>query len=77
MPIWSEILAELSKPRDEGPDPDFDRVRRKYLAELYRYTGTAVIIQTSVSLFKNSEWKALSSKLRTKPSLGTGLGLAP
>ena len=77
MPIWSEILAELSKTRDDGPDPDFDRVQRKYLAELYWYTGTAVIIQASISLFKNSEWKALSFKLCTMPSLGTGRGLAP
>ena len=77
MPIWSELLAELSKTRDDGLDPDFDWVRRKYLAELYRYTGIAVIIQASVSLFKNSEWKALGSKLHTEPNLGTGRGLAP
>ena len=43
MPIWSEILAELSSRQP----PDFDGVRRKYLVELHRHTGRNVILYAS------------------------------
>ena len=38
MPIWSEILAELADTQVQGRAPDFDSVRRRYLAELYRHS---------------------------------------
>lgn len=44
MPIWSEILREIQlTPLDDG-SPDLDQVRRKYLAELHRNSGNAVIL---------------------------------
>ena len=47
MPIWSEILAELGRTQVQGSPPDFDRVRRKYLLELYHHTGRSVILYAS------------------------------
>lgn len=47
MPIWSEILGELAATQQEGHPPDFDGVRRKYLAGLYRYSGRNVILYAS------------------------------
>ena len=47
MPIWSEILAELASTQEQGNPPDFDGVRRKYLAETYRHTGRNVILYAS------------------------------
>ena len=61
MPIWSEILAELDATRDQGGDPDFDRVRRKYLAELHRHTGTAIILYASGWLQKTEAPPSLLS----------------
>ena len=43
MPIWSEILAELSEKRP----PDFDGVRRKYLVNLHSHTQRNVILYAS------------------------------
>ena len=43
MPIWSEILAELGS----AQPPDFDGVRRKYLAALYRHTGRNTVLYAS------------------------------
>ena len=43
MPIWSEILAELT-PQVAGTPPDFDGVRRKYLLELHQHTQRDVIL---------------------------------
>ena len=43
MPIWSEILAELTSRQP----PDFDGVRRKYVAELHGHTGRNVILYAS------------------------------
>lgn len=63
MPIWSEILTELSEtatPERNG-HPDFDKVRRKYLAELHRHTGTAVILYASGWLQKPEVPPALIS----------------
>ena len=47
MPIWSEILGELSKTRQGNDMPDFDGVRRKYLAKLHRHSGRNVILYAS------------------------------
>lgn len=46
MPIWSEILKELTPPKPNTP-PDFDGVRRKYLQLLNNYTKRAVILYAS------------------------------
>ena len=47
MPIWSEILAELAAPSQQGAAPDFDGIRRKYLLQLHRHTGRNVILYAS------------------------------
>ena len=47
MPIWSEILAELARTQEQGRPPDFDGVRRKYLAELHRHSQRNVILYAS------------------------------
>lgn len=44
MPIWSEILAELASTREQGSPPDFDGVRRKYLAATHQHTGRNIIL---------------------------------
>ena len=46
MPIWSEILAELT-PKVQGKPPDYDGVRRKYLKQLNEYTGRDLILYAS------------------------------
>lgn len=46
MPIWSEILKELQN-REDGLPPDFDGVRRKYLAALHAHTKRNVILYAS------------------------------
>lgn len=49
MPTWGQILDELGLPdnRTSQGAPDFDRVRRKYLAALHGVTGRAVILYAS------------------------------
>ena len=47
MPIWSEILAELASTQENGNPPDFDGVRRKYLAEMHPHTRRNVILYAS------------------------------
>ena len=47
MPIWSEILAELADNQSKGLPPDFDKVRRKYLAELYKHSARNCILYAS------------------------------
>lgn len=47
MPIWSEILAELAETQPPGRSPDFDAVRRKYLAGLHQHSGRNVILYAS------------------------------
>lgn len=42
MPTWSGILDELTKIKDDPAR--FDKTRRKYLKELYDYTGRNVIL---------------------------------
>jgi hypothetical protein len=45
---WGEILKELSRTQNpQGTGPDFDVVRRKYLAELSHLTGRATILYAS------------------------------
>jgi hypothetical protein len=45
MPTWGEILAELQQSaQSRGDTPDFDGIRRKYLARLHQLTGRDVII---------------------------------
>lgn len=43
MPTWSEILEEL-KPRAKGEQPQFDAVRKKYLARVHQLTGRNIIL---------------------------------
>lgn len=43
MPTWGELLAELSATNP----PDFDGVRRRYLAQAREKTGRAVILYAS------------------------------
>ena len=57
MPIWSEILDELT----QGPPPDFDGVRRKYLLELHRHSGRGVILYASGWIQKTDAPPALTS----------------
>lgn len=47
MPLWSEILAELSRSAAQGSLPDFDGVRRRYLAALHRHTERDVVLYAS------------------------------
>lgn len=47
MPIWSEILRELGQTAAQGDAPDFDGVRRRYLAELHRHTRRNVVLYAS------------------------------
>lgn len=49
MPTWGEILEELrAQPAvQQGGQPDFDSVRRKYLAKLHELTGRPVIVYYS------------------------------
>ena len=47
MPLWSGILAELSQSAAQGSPPDFDGVRRRYLADLYRHTDRDVVLYAS------------------------------
>ena len=61
MPIWSEILAELASTQEQGHPPDFDSVRRKYLAELHLHTQRNVILYASGWLQKNEVPPALVS----------------
>ena len=54
MPIWSEILRELNETTAGGTGPDFDGVRRKYLAALNRHTGRNVVLYASGWLQKDA-----------------------
>ncbi len=47
MPIWSEILAELLETKNQNHSPDFDGVRRKYLAKLYQHSNRSCILYAS------------------------------
>jgi len=48
MPTWGEILQQLKASADQrGGSPDFDGIRRQYLARLATYTGRDTIIYYS------------------------------
>ena len=47
MPLWSGILAELSRSAAQGSPTDFDGVRRRYLADLHRHTERDVVLYAS------------------------------
>ena len=47
MPLWSDILAELKQSAPQGSPPDFDGVRRRYLAALHRHTDRNVVLYAS------------------------------
>ncbi len=51
MPTWGEIENEIMQTVVNGT-PDFDGVRRKYLAQLYKYTGNPVILYSTAYLEK-------------------------
>ena len=56
MATWGDILSELKDPqnlRDDGT-PDSDKVRRKYLAALYKLTRRPVIVYSSGWLDKET-----------------------
>ena len=55
MPIWSEILAELMQSRRGNAPPDFDRIRRKYLAQINEYTGRDIVLYASAWLQKENQ----------------------
>ena len=57
MPIWSEILREINA----SETPDFDGVRRKYLAALYEHTNRNVILYASGWLQQDHAPSAVSS----------------
>ena len=61
MPIWSEILSELARTQEQGGPPDFDGVRRKYLAELHRHSGRSIILYASGWLQKGEAPPAVVS----------------
>lgn len=53
MPTWSGILKELGKTTDGISPPDFDLVRRKYMAALRHHTGRSTILYASGWLQKD------------------------
>ena len=44
MPTWSGILEELKQSQVKGQPPQFDAVRRKYIASVFKHTGREVIL---------------------------------
>jgi hypothetical protein len=56
MPAWAEIVAELNRPENRQPNglPDFDKVRRRYLAALAHKTGRATIVYSAGFLDKDA-----------------------
>ena len=54
MPIWSGILGELNQTAAQGASPDFDGVRRRYLAALQAHTGRNVVLYASAWLQKEA-----------------------
>lgn len=47
MPTWSGILEELNTSRVDNQAPDFDGVRRKYLASVAHHTSRSLILYAS------------------------------
>lgn len=54
MPTWGQILSEWSAPENRLPNgqPNTDRVRRKYLAQMAALTGRPVILYATSFLDK-------------------------
>jgi len=54
MPTWGEIVDEVNQAENRLPDgrPDFDKVRRRYLAALAQKTGRATIVYSTAFLDK-------------------------
>ena len=50
MPTWGKILAELNRSSTPAGTPDYDGVRRKYLAQLHNLTGRATILYATAWL---------------------------
>ena len=61
MPIWSEILGELSATAERERPPAFDPVRRKYLDGLHRFTQRDTILYASAWI--------------QKPDVSVGIGI--
>lgn len=47
MPDWGDILSEIGKTTTGKKPPQYDQVRRKYLASLAKHTGRNVILYAS------------------------------
>ena len=58
MPTWGEILKEINETPAPNGFPDLDRVRRRYLKDLHRVTGRAVILYASSWLETRSDLPA-------------------
>lgn len=55
MPTWGQILRELNQSASiNNGRPDFDGVRRKYLAALHGHTGRSVLLYASDWLAGNA-----------------------
>ena len=51
MPTWGQILVEINQSKTpQGTGPDYDGVRRRYLAALHDYTKRAVILYSTAFL---------------------------
>lgn len=52
MPTWGDLLVELQRPENAQPNgqPNFDKVRRGYLAKLAALTGRPVIVYATAFL---------------------------
>ncbi len=61
MPIWSEILTELSSSRKPDGPIDYDGVRRKYLMELNQHSKRNTILYASGWLQKGEAPDSLIS----------------
>ena len=54
MPVWSEILVELVHKQEQGHPPDFDGVRRKYLAELNHHSMALSVFHATTHTFSGT-----------------------
>ena len=83
MPTWSGILEELGRTTDGTSPPDFDRVRRNYMAALRQHTGRSTILYASGWLQKDDTPDHLitigdediQALMEVTSGLGSGSGL--
>lgn len=83
MPTWSGILEEIGQTVEGNRSPDFDRIRRKYLADLYKHTNRNVILYASGWLQKNNTpnhlitigGEDIQALMEVTSGLGSGSGL--